>query len=88
MDQHLNMAGLVRLGAGILIRTDLATTATLRASASRILDYPDYTTAARRVAGYFSAYNAADRFRKMIDDLSTRPRLTGIPVQDPAEDVV
>ena len=69
MDQHLNMMGIVRQNAGALVRSDRATVATIRASASRLLDQPAFANAARRLAGSFASFDAKSRFQAVIDTI-------------------
>ena len=72
MDQHLNMAGIVRMGAGELLRTDAASPPSIRAAASRLLDAPGYTASARSLAAVFSGYDAPARFRAVVDGYPAR----------------
>ena len=69
MDQHLNMEGVQRLGAGILLRSDCATPAAARAAVTRILDDPRYSEAAAEVARIFSTYDAPSRFKEILTEL-------------------
>ena len=66
MDQHLNMAGVVRVGAGDLLRSDRVTTASVRDAAARILDRPGYSESARAVARIFAGYDAQALFRGLV----------------------
>ena len=67
MDQHLNMSGIVRLGAGELLRSDRSAVASIRAAAARILDETRYRDSARSLAGVFQGYDAHARFREVVE---------------------
>lgn len=67
MDQHLNMHGVARFGAGELIRSDRASVRAIREASARILDGPKYREAARGLAEVFSGYDAPARFRAVLD---------------------
>lgn len=70
MDQHLNMAGVVRLGAGILLRCERARPAAIRAAVMQMLDDSAYAEAAARSARIFSSYDAAGRFQEIVTSVS------------------
>jgi UDP:flavonoid glycosyltransferase YjiC (YdhE family) len=62
LDQFLNMAGVLRAGAGLLLRADRLQPAQVRAAAVSLLDNPAATTAARAVARIFASYDAQAGF--------------------------
>jgi UDP:flavonoid glycosyltransferase YjiC (YdhE family) len=66
MDQHLNMEGVQRLGAGILLRSERADPAAIRDAATRILNHSCYAEAASGLARIFARYNAPERFREIL----------------------
>lgn len=72
MDQHLNMIGIERLGAGELVRSDVASVTCLRGAAVRMLDRPGYRAAAQTVASVFSGYDAPARFRSLVEGYKPR----------------
>ena len=69
MDQHLNMATVQQAGAGVLLRSEHARPARVRAAVIRILDEPSYEAAASRLARALAGYDAPRRFQ----DVLTRP---------------
>jgi UDP:flavonoid glycosyltransferase YjiC (YdhE family) len=66
MDQHLNMAGVERLGAGMLVRSECACPAAIRGAVIRLLQDSSYAEAAKKVAGIFSTYDALHRFQEVL----------------------
>jgi len=66
MDQHLNMAGVQRLGAGILLRSECAGLAAIRAAVIRILEDSSYAESANGLARILSAYDAPNRFQEIL----------------------
>jgi len=67
MDQHLNMRGIVARGAGLLLRSEHARPASIRAAVDRMLGDPGFRVAAREVAALFSGLDAPSRFRQILD---------------------
>jgi UDP:flavonoid glycosyltransferase YjiC (YdhE family) len=49
LDQHLNMAGVVRAGAGMTVRSDLASPRTVAAAVLEIVDDPRFGSSARKL---------------------------------------
>jgi UDP:flavonoid glycosyltransferase YjiC (YdhE family) len=70
MDQHLNMAGVVRLGAGILLRSERTRPGAIRAAVMQMLDDAAFAEAAAGVAKVFSSYDAARRFQEIVKSVS------------------
>jgi UDP:flavonoid glycosyltransferase YjiC (YdhE family) len=68
MDQHLNMEGVQRLGAGILLRSECTSPGTVRAAVTQMLENPRYSEAASEVARIFSTYNALSRFNEILTE--------------------
>jgi UDP:flavonoid glycosyltransferase YjiC (YdhE family) len=73
MDQHLNMHSAQDLGAGLLLRSDRASARDIRTLASALLDDPGYGSAARKLAGVMSTYDATASFRRIVEGLAPRP---------------
>ncbi|HEX8204362.1 MAG TPA: glycosyltransferase [Isosphaeraceae bacterium] len=67
MDQHLNMVGIERRGAGRLLRSEHARPAAIRATVAAMLDDPKWAEAAAAVATIFARYDAVARFRSLVD---------------------
>lgn len=68
MDQHLNMEGVQRLGAGILLRSECASPDAVRAAVTQMLDNPRYSEAASEVARMFATYDAPSRFKEILTE--------------------
>ena len=66
MDQHLNMDGVQRLGAGILLRSEKADRAAVRAAVIQVLEDSRYSGAASKLARILAAYDAPSRFRGLL----------------------
>lgn len=71
LDQFLNMDGLLRAGAGALLRADRLDTATVRTAAGAMLDNPAAAEAARAVARSFRGYDSHARFVDVLDHVFT-----------------
>lgn len=69
MDQHLNMAGIMRLGAGAVIRSDRVTPTSVSSSAAQILAEPGYSEAAGSLAGIFARYDPHARFQSVVESV-------------------
>ncbi len=69
LDQFLNMEAVRRAGAGITLRADSATPATIRARLQELLDDTSYRTAAGRLAQLFARRSAAEAFAGVIEHL-------------------
>ena len=72
MDQHLNMRGIVDRGAGLLVRSEHARPAAIRAAVVRMLDDPSFRASAREVAAIFAGYDAPGRFRSILEGIVTK----------------
>ncbi len=68
LDQYLNMAPIVRRGAGLLIRSGGIKAAALAESVRQLLDTPTYGEAARVLAGEYGEYAAETIFRGVLDN--------------------
>jgi UDP:flavonoid glycosyltransferase YjiC (YdhE family) len=66
MDQHLNMTAVQRAGAGLLLRSEYADAAPIRAAVGRILDDPSFAANASRLAAIFSSYDAPRQFEAIL----------------------
>lgn len=61
LDQYLNMDGVLRAGAGALLRSDRLAQDSLRETALQLLSHPEPRAAASRVAQQFQRYDAGAR---------------------------
>jgi UDP:flavonoid glycosyltransferase YjiC (YdhE family) len=66
MDQHLNMDGVQRLGAGILLRSEWADRSSVRAAVTRVLKDSRYSRAASELARILAAYHAPSHFQELL----------------------
>ncbi|NVM78956.1 UDP:flavonoid glycosyltransferase YjiC (YdhE family) [Duganella sp. SG902] len=66
LDQYLNMDGVLRAGAGALLRSDRLVEEQLRAAALRLLEEPEPRAAAGRVAQQFQRYDAGARLAALL----------------------
>jgi UDP:flavonoid glycosyltransferase YjiC (YdhE family) len=71
LDQLLNMQFIVNSGSGASIRADCLSKEMITGLVRRMLSEPSYKDSAARVAGWFAAYSATDRFCTVIDKLLT-----------------
>ncbi len=67
LDQHLNMEGIVARGAGLVVRSEHARPAAIRAAVARMLADGSFRREAGAVAAIFARYDAAGRFRAILD---------------------
>ena len=80
LDQHLNMRAIVDRGAGLLVRSEHARPAAIRAAVERLLAEPSFRRPPADLAETFARYDAQARFRAVLDeviafgDLSEPPR--------------
>jgi UDP:flavonoid glycosyltransferase YjiC (YdhE family) len=70
MDQHLSMSYLAATGAGLMLRSDQAKPRTIREYLRRALGDVSLKTNAERMQLAFSQYDAAARFRAVLDEVS------------------
>ncbi|NYE61111.1 UDP:flavonoid glycosyltransferase YjiC (YdhE family) [Duganella sp. 1224] len=66
LDQYLNMDGVLRAGAGALLRSDRLAEGRLREMALRLLSDAEVRAAAGRVAGQFRRYDAGARLAGLL----------------------
>ena len=66
LDQYLNMDGVLRSGAGALLRSDRLTQENLRSTALHLLSQPEARAAARRVAQHYQRYDAGARLAGVL----------------------
>jgi UDP:flavonoid glycosyltransferase YjiC (YdhE family) len=66
MDQHLNMDGVQRLGAGILLRSEWVDRSAVRTTVTQMLEDSRYSEAALELAQKFAAYHAPSRFQELL----------------------
>ncbi|MYM37225.1 glycosyl transferase family 1 [Duganella sp. FT94W] len=69
LDQYLNMDGVLRTGAGALLRSDRLAEDTLRSTALQLLSQPAPREAARKVAQQFQRYDAGARLAGVLTQL-------------------
>ncbi|MTV41715.1 glycosyltransferase [Duganella radicis] len=69
LDQYLNMDGVVRAGAGALLRSDRLVESALRDTALHLLEEPAPRAAAGRVAQQFLRYDAGARLAGLLSQL-------------------
>jgi len=69
LDQFLNMDGVIRAGAGILLRADRFDPTELRAAVATLLDTAAPASAARELAAVLEAYDVHARFGNVLDKL-------------------
>lgn len=69
LDQYLNMDGVLRTGAGALLRSDRLVEEQLRATALRLLEDPTPRAAAQRVAQQFQRYDAGARLDALLSNI-------------------
>lgn len=68
LDQYLNMAPIVRRGAGLSIRSGGIKAAALAESVRQLLDNPAYGGAAQGLAAEYAEYSAEEIFRGVLDN--------------------
>jgi UDP:flavonoid glycosyltransferase YjiC (YdhE family) len=71
LDQFLNMQGITAAGAGALLRADRFDAAALARCVETMLQNPQATTAASRIAGDFARYDAAEKFNCLLSEILT-----------------
>jgi UDP:flavonoid glycosyltransferase YjiC (YdhE family) len=69
LDQYLNMAGVVRCGAGMLLRSDRLEEEGLRSAVLHLLHDPAPRVAAEQVAQHFQRYHAGARLAALLAQL-------------------
>jgi UDP:flavonoid glycosyltransferase YjiC (YdhE family) len=66
LDQYLNMEGVERHGAGVLLRGGTADAGTSRAAVLRLLNESHYAEAAQALARTLARYDAPGKFRELL----------------------
>ncbi len=86
MDQFLNMAPLVRTGAGFVLRADRLSVERVRACADRFGRSPESSEAATRLSALLGRYSATDGFAALVSQIVGFPRRFREPTdaKDPA----
>ncbi len=72
MDQLLNMNFIVATGAGLKVRADQVTHSNIQAAAQRILNTPDFSKNAQKIAGWFRNYLPEEKFPAIVNKISSR----------------
>lgn len=70
LDQFLNMQGIVKAGAGALLRADRLTAGAVRRAAADLLNQPQACGAALRIAQQCRRYPAGERFAALLASAS------------------
>ena len=70
LDQFLNMGGIVRAGAGKLLRADRFSPAAVRDAVRGMLEHAGLRSQAARLAQVFARYQAAARFAAVLRELA------------------
>lgn len=73
LDQFLNMHGVAKAGAGVLLRADRFKAGRLQKVVRAMLAQPRSTEAARRAAHAFAQYDAGARFAQLLPRMLKRP---------------
>lgn len=76
MDQHLNIEGVERLGAGLLLRAGRARTDEIRSAVARLLDEPSFRESARALRSLFARHPCHVTFQGLIGEIVAR---SGVP---------
>lgn len=69
LDQFLNMDGILRAGAGTLLRADRLTVGQVFDAAQSLIVHPAARVAAQQLARTFDTYDHASRFEAVIDQM-------------------
>lgn len=72
LDQYLNMDGVLRSGAGALLRSDRLAEQPLRSAVLRLLSQPEPAAAARQLAQQFQRYDAGARLSGVLAQILLR----------------
>lgn len=70
MDQMLNMASLVKIGAGVMLRGDRFRPEHLRAQVEQMLRTPTYTQAAASLGQIYATYDSRQRFLQFLREIA------------------
>jgi UDP:flavonoid glycosyltransferase YjiC (YdhE family) len=74
IDTHLSAAALEESGAGLAVRVEYATAATLQRALRRLIEEPRFKTAAERWAATFARYDTKAIFPALLRDWFARRR--------------
>lgn len=69
LDQHYTMNAVVKAGAGLLVRSDQATEAKIKAALDALLFNPSYRNQAVRIKELFAHNNAALNFQQFLESI-------------------
>jgi UDP:flavonoid glycosyltransferase YjiC (YdhE family) len=72
MDQHLSMGSVVEAGAGVLVRSEQATPATVARAVRRLLDDPTFRSRAEAVGQSLNAHDAPATFAGALEEMVSR----------------
>ncbi|MBX3439211.1 MAG: hypothetical protein KF861_17100, partial [Planctomycetaceae bacterium] len=67
LDQHLTMADVERIGAGLTLRAETATEGAILASTLPLVETSKFRQAAHDAARLFQSYDCQERFRQLVD---------------------
>ena len=70
MDQFLNMAAVVRSGAGKVVRADRLCVRSLREAVFRMISEPDYRYGAKRLSKSLNQQDSRQNFRDFVNEIS------------------
>jgi UDP:flavonoid glycosyltransferase YjiC (YdhE family) len=70
MDQFMNMAAVVRAGAGEVLRADRVGVRQIREAVVRMISEPDSRRGAKRLARSFDALDSRQNFRDFVSEIS------------------
>jgi UDP:flavonoid glycosyltransferase YjiC (YdhE family) len=73
MDQFLNMASIVKAGAGAVLRADRLSRAALQAAVRELLAGPGHSQGARALASEFAKFGAPRRFADLVCRIMDEP---------------
>lgn len=80
MDQFLNMAGILRGGAGAVLRADRLSPAAVRAAVHALLAQREFAARARELSAQAAAFDAPRRFAKVMGDIEGEAWSSARPV--------
>jgi UDP:flavonoid glycosyltransferase YjiC (YdhE family) len=72
MDQHLSMGAVVAAGAGVLVRSEHATPATVARAVRRVLEDGSFALRAQAVGRQLAAYDAPATFARAVEEMISR----------------
>lgn len=83
LDQFLNMSGVVKAGAGVILRADRFRPKRLLRQVRAVLGSPAMATAAQRLAATFADYPAPQRMAKFLEGIQAFHRHAPLPIVTP-----